>query len=42
MACTIFCSCQGSEECFQVHTKQVEIEQLDDDDDWLNFFSHFV
>ena len=21
MACTSFCSCQGSEECFNVHTK---------------------
>ena len=32
MACTNFCTCQGSEEFFDVHTKQVEIE-LDDDDD---------
>ena len=32
LACTIFCSCQGSKECFNAHTKQAEIE-LDDEDD---------
>ena len=32
MACTSFCSCQGSEECFNADTKQVEIERDDDDD----------
>ena len=36
MACTSFCSCQGSEECFNVHIKQVEIE-LDDDDNFFPF-----
>ena len=25
MACNSFCSCQGSEECVNVHTKLVEI-----------------
>ena len=32
VACTSFCSCLRSEECFNMHTKQVEIE-LDDGDD---------
>jgi len=30
MACTIFCSCEGSKECCDVHTKQTEME-LDDE-----------
>ena len=38
VVCTSYCSCQGSEECFNNHTKQVEIE-LDDDYD---YFFHFV
>ena len=33
MACTIFCSCQGSEECFNM-PKEVAIE-FDDDDEAL-------
>ena len=32
LACTVFCSCQGNKECFNVHTKQAELE-LDDEDD---------
>ena len=29
---TVFCSCLGNKECFNVHTKQAELE-LDDEDD---------
>ena len=33
LACTIFCSCQGSKECFKAHTTQAEIELDEDDED---------